>query len=70
MLMDLKSLFGAVHKRKETIAATMRPSLNVFGAAATGEIVPCRVAVVTGITCVVGVIGSALLLLQGVKYFR
>lgn len=59
----LKSLFFDHHKRKDSVV-TMKPSLPI------GDALPCRVPLVTGITCVVGVIGSALLLMQGVKYFR
>lgn len=63
----LKMLF--FDKRRESVVSSsssaMRPGLPPFG-----DALPCRVPLVTGITCVVGVIGSALLLLQGVKYFR
>lgn len=51
------------NKRKDSVV-TMKPNLPI------GDVLPCRVPLVTGITCVVGVIGSALLLVQGVKYFR
>lgn len=62
----LKSLFfdnNTITKRRDSVVvATMKPSLPLGDA--------CRTPLVTGVTCVVGVIGSALLLLQGVKYFR
>lgn len=62
----LKTLF--FDKRRESVVSgstIMKPGLPPFG-----DALPCRVPLVTGITCVVGVIGSALLLMQGVKYFR
>lgn len=66
----LKGLLLFENKRRDSVCVTgtMKPILP-FGGGGSDPI-PCRIPLVAGITCVVGVIGSALLLLQGVKYFR